>query len=340
MEVSVAWILAAVLRHRRSILGFSAVGLFLALIVILVRGPAYSVAFSFVPESGQEQGRGGLAGIAGQLGIPAGVLGESSQPPQFYADLLETREVLGPLASDSFTVDSGERGRVPLADFLGIHGGTGPVRTELTFETLRDKVVSTSVAARSTGVINVAVRTKSPTVSLAIAQRLIDGLNRFNREMRQSRATEERKFVESRLQEAHASLRAAEDDLQGFLQRNREFAKSPQLVFDQDRLQRAVSLQQQVVMGLAQQYEDARIREVRDTPVITLIERPILPALPAPRRRVSTLLLGTGFAFGLGTMLALAIEGWRRQRANEPDEQSYLTLADEWRRVRGTGKVH
>ncbi len=73
-------------------------------------------------------------------------------------------------------------------------------------------------------------------------------------------------------------MRAAEDTLEKFLQTNRQLENSPQLSFQRDRLQREAGRQQQMMLGLVQQYEDARIREVRDTPVITVIERPVLAA--------------------------------------------------------------
>src|SRR5207245_3853543 len=139
--------------------------------------------------------------------------------------------------------------------------------------------------------------TRSAWVSLGIADRLLAGLNQFNLSARQSQAAAERRFVEGRLEEARASLRAAEDALQRFLQANRQIANSPQLTFQRDRLDRDVTLQQQLVTGLVQQYEDARIREVRDTPVITVIERPAIAVRPDPLRRVMT--VGAGLFVSL-----------------------------------------
>jgi uncharacterized protein involved in exopolysaccharide biosynthesis len=182
--------------------------------------------------------------------------------------------------------------------------------------------------------VSVAVRTRDPQVSLVIANRLIDGLNRFNRTTRQSQATEEREFTEGRLNEARAKVRAAEDALQSFLQRNRQF-ESPQLAFERDRLQRELLFQQQIMTGLAQQYEEARIREVRDTPVITIVERPVLPAVPEPLHRARLLVLFVGMMVTLGALFALARAGWDRRRAEVPNDESYDLLASEWKVFRG-----
>lgn len=327
--VSFAWILAIMLVRRRLILALSGLGFLIALVFALLKQPTYTSSFSFAPQTGQDQSRSGLASLAGQFGLS--VVG-TAQSPQLYADLLSTREVLAPIADDSFTVATGDRRRVRLAQFLGVRDTDPRVAEELTLRTLRTRVIAASAATRTTGVVDVTVRTKSPTVSLEIAQRLVDGLNQFNLRTRKSQAAEERRFTEGRLEATKASLRSAEDALQRFLSANRQFTESPQLIFQRDRLQREVSLQQQVVMGLAQQYEDARIREVRDTPVITMIDRPTLPAIPDSRGRLVIIVLGTFVAFLLGVALVLMQEGWNRRRQDESGDPSYSLLASEWQR--------
>jgi uncharacterized protein involved in exopolysaccharide biosynthesis len=330
--VPLPWILAVLLRDRLLILAFAGVGIAIAIVLGLLKAPQYTAVFSFVPQSTQDQTRSGLATLAGQFGIPIGMIGGGTQPPQLYADLIKTREVLSRVARDS--VLTGEGTRIPLSAYLGVATKDSLTTMEQVVRVLRGRVIVANVESRATGAVTVRVKTRSPQVSLQIAHGLLDGLNQFNRVTRQSQAGEERRFTEGRLAAARASLRAAEDALQQFLQANRAFGNSPQLTFAQERLQREVSLHQQVVMGLAQLYEDARIREVRDTPVITLIERPTLPVLPDPRGRVRTLIVFTILFTALGTMVVLLREGWRRGRLTNAGDPSYAILATEWQRVR------
>jgi uncharacterized protein involved in exopolysaccharide biosynthesis len=332
--VPLPWILAVLLRDRRAILTFLSVGAAVSLLVALLQPRLYTASFSFLPQATSGQGTEGLAGLAGQLGFTLGAQGGTSQPPQLFADFLDTREVLAPVASDSVEAPGFGAKRVSLADFLGFSDPNGPVVLERTIQFLRRNVISTSVAARTTGVVSVRVRTASPTVSLAIAVRLLDGLNRINRQIRQVQASEERRFIEGRLEAARASLRAAEDALQKFLQANRQFGGSSQLSFQRDRIEREVALRQEVVIGLAQQSEGAGIREVRDTPAITIIEAPALPVLPDSRGRLRILAVGTMLAGLLGIMIVLVGEGWERGRLENGGDQSYAMLASEWRRFR------
>jgi uncharacterized protein involved in exopolysaccharide biosynthesis len=132
---------------------------------------------------------------------------------------------------------------------------------------------------------------------------VLRGVNRFNVETRKSQAAAERQFVEGQAVAAERALRTAEDRLQVFLQGNRAISNSPELAFEHDRLAREVTLRQQVYSSLLQNEEEARIREVRNTPVITVLEGPRLPVIPEPRGVVSK----TGVGIVLGGFIAVLI---------------------------------
>jgi uncharacterized protein involved in exopolysaccharide biosynthesis len=333
-SVSVLWILAVLVRERRLLLAFTTAGIILGLAIALLRQTTYTTTFSFLPQATQDQSRAGLVSLAGQFGISLSALGGAEQSPEIYADLLTRRGVLGPIAADSFPLGADSATRVPLATFLKVGAGAPSVVAEKILRALRKDVISTTVATRTTGMVTVRVRTESPYVSREIAERLLEGLNHFNLVTRQSQAREERRFTEGRLEAARASLRAAEDALQRFLQTNRQFAESPALTFQRDRLQREVLLQQQVVVSLAQQYEENRIREVRDTPVITIIETPNLAARPDPRLWALILLLGTVASLCVGVLIVISRDAWTSYRAIGRDPALAL-LSSEWKRIRG-----
>jgi uncharacterized protein involved in exopolysaccharide biosynthesis len=327
--VSLYWVLAMLLRRRRLILAMAALGGLAGLLVASLRPATYTSSFSFLPQSSQDPRSAGLASIAGQFGISLGALGATSTPPQLYADLIVTREVLGPIAQSS--VSSSDKRRVPLAAFLKVPAGPPALVLDNTIRTLRKRVVAATVASRTTGMVTVTARTRDPAVSFELAQRLLEGLNRFNLVTRQSQAHAERVFTEARYEAARASLRVAEDALQQFLQGNRQYENSPQLTFQRERLQRDVTLKQQLVTTLVQQYEDARIREVRDTPVITLIERAAMPVRADPRLRGLLLVVGASVGLALGCLFAV-LSGSGDRQAQDPAKE---LLAAEWSRARG-----
>jgi uncharacterized protein involved in exopolysaccharide biosynthesis len=293
----------------------------------------YTATASFIPQ-GNESTRGGLASLADQFGFSLSTGGQATSP-EFYARLVRSRVLIGKIVHDTFVVAEMENRRVPFLDLFEIKGKTAKIREDEGVKELTDAVGS--AAAKLTGVVDVSVQTPWPSVSVAIANELVDGVNQFNLRTRQGQAAAERKFVETRLALASSDLRAAEDRLEGFLRDNRQFAGSPQLTFQRDRLQRNVALLQQVFTGLTQSYEEVRIREVRDTPVITVVEAPTLPTRAEPRRRLLTTLLGGMVGALIGALLAYNDERMRRrQEEGDPEVDIFLaTLRDATRDVLG-----
>jgi uncharacterized protein involved in exopolysaccharide biosynthesis len=150
-----------------------------------------------------------------------------------------------------------------------------------------------------------------PTAALAqlVNERLLQGVNRFNLQTRQSQARAERRFAEDRLHAVRDDVRAVEDSLQQFLQRNRDFKNAPSLTFQHDRLQREVARRQQIYATLSELLEQARLDEVRDTPVITLVEAPYRPVRPDPRGLTFQLVLALAVGALAGAMLCFLLQG-------------------------------
>lgn len=275
----------------------------IALVPAVVTPVSYAASASF-GRQGADANRTGIATLAGQFGV-ALASGDQSQSPEFYANLLKSREVLGSVARDTFAVAELGGKRLAFFELFGIRETTSSRREEDGVKRLR-KIITIAVV-KTTGVVEFSVKTRWPSVSLAIVTSLLHGVDDFNQRARQSQAAAERNFVEGRLAVAGDDLRGAEDRLQGFLKANRQFASSPELVFEHDRLQRDVESRQQVVTSLTQSFEDARIREVRDTPLITVIDSPAVSTRPVPRGWIVRVLLGVlvggfvGFAWAFST---------------------------------------
>lgn len=266
-----------------------------------LRDRMYSSASSFMPEGRQSA----ASGLAAQFGLSLPGSG-GTDSPQFYADLLQSREILGATVTTAFTVPGTIPRPTTLVDLYRVEGATPALRREAAIDRL-SKMVDVSVSAR-TNVVTLRVKAASPQLAQQINQRLLTLLGDFNQRRRQSRAGEERRFAEARLAAVKGELRVAEDRLQSFLQSNRDYQNSPSLVFSYERLQADVSLLRQVVTTLQESAEQAKIEEVRDTPTVTLVESPNLPARPDPRGVLTFALIGIVLGTFLGMALALVRE--------------------------------
>ena len=280
----------------------------------------YLASASFYPQ-GSEALPSGVASLAGQFGssVPSG---SQSQTPELYVALLKSRVLLREIARDTFQIP--EMGPQPVAflDLFEIEGGTEKSREDDAVDLLTD-MVQASLGARNTRIVELSVATERPEVSLAIVAALVNEVNAYNQRTRQGQAGEERRFVEGRLALSGAELRQAEDRLEEFLSGNRQYLSSPELTFEFERLQREVDLRQQVFTSLTQALEDVRIREVRDTPVIVMIDPASVPTLPEPRGRLVFVLLGLtigGFIGVLTTLLPRTMAQLRKMDESEARE--------------------
>ena len=323
-EISLIRLLNIVLAYR-SLVVACALGLFtLTVVVSLLLPRTFTVESSFTPQSDRMPSN--LAGIAAQFGV-ALPSADASDSPDFYIELLSSRRILGETINTRYTfpTDTGEVTGT-LVDILGVEGETDGEREQKALRAFRGML--TAELDRPSGVITFEVETSNPELSSKIAQRLLDQLNQFNLESRQTQAGAERRFTERRLAEAKDELLETENRLQGFLEVNRDVGTSPLLRFRQERLEREVSIRQAVVTALAQNYEQARIDEVRDIPLITVVESPKAPAMPDSRMLLLRGLLALIAGSMLGAFIAFALVYIRASRTDTADE------LDEFRRLK------
>lgn len=251
----------------------------------------------FMPQANRTASSFG--GIAAQLGIEVPTA-EPAQSPQFYVELLRSRHFLS-RADGHYPTVAGDS--VSLREVLHI-GGRDSAVVALRVAARLDSRMSVFVAPR-TGVVSASVAMPDPMVAQAVMQHLLDLLDAFNVETRRSRAQAERIFTERRVSELRSDLRDAEDELELFLRTNRITQFSPELTFQRDRLLREVTLRSQVYAMMVQSYEQARIEEVRDTPVLTRLIGPTRPVRPS--RQSPVLAAGLGLTFGVLLVIGIAL---------------------------------
>ena len=277
-DLSLTGVAIVVLKARRTIVGLAVFGALIGLASGLLRDRTYLARVTFLPKGGEESASA-LALAASQFGVSL-AKGSADWWPAIYVEVLKSRPLLEPIVTDTFVVAEDNGRRSTLLDLLKVRGTTEAVRTARGIIALSRIIVVTE--DRKLGAARVSAATEWPSVSLALVEKLVDGVHRYNLATRRTLAAAERKFVEAQTDEAEQDLRRAEDELQSFLLRNRVFA-APELMFRRDRLQRAVSIRTQTYTSLLENRAQARLREVRNTPVITMIEAPRLPVLPEKR---------------------------------------------------------
>ncbi len=320
-QLSLIRLINLLLKRRRVIFLTTALAFVTTVVATLFTARSYSSSVSFVPQERAQS----IADLTGFL-PPQGFLlpRMSSQSSAFYADLLSSDELMRAAVVTNYEVRDESDGTIDtqlvassLIEHFEIEMDDPEASTERAVERLRDK--TTVHNDRETGVVRYSVTTRSPNLSRQIAERLFDLVSEFDLDRRQSQASAEGQFIAARMDSARTELRSSENRLENFLARNRNFTNSPALVFQRDRLQRDVSFNQQILGSLAEAFERARIEEVRNTPVLTVVDHARARRLPDSRRLPlkAVIAILAGITIGIGATLWL--EFMARSRVVEPD---------------------
>ena len=301
--------------RRKGILSTWLSALLLGVAAALLWPPRYAAVASFITElTSSSRLPSGLGNLATQFGVSLG--SDPLQSGRFYADLLLSRRVVervlqsyyslpGPVApSDSAT----------LLDLLGVKGRDSLERLQKGVKKLRG---ATSVdPAIRTNIVTLTVTARDPYLAAAVANRFVETVNEFNTRIRQSQAGRRRRFVEQQADSAERELRAAEDRLKSFYEQNRSWQQSPKLQYWLGQLQRQVDIEKEVYLTLRRDLETARIDEVNDLPLISVIDLAVPSRERKPKRSlivVASLLLG----LVLSSAYAYAAWYWERLRRLE-----------------------
>lgn len=275
----------------------------------------YSTEAEFMPQGARGQSQ--ISGLARQFGITIG--GDGGDVPQFYMDLIKSRSVLGEVAKKDYEMmtDSG----VFHGNLIKLFGGSRlKPREQGPFVVGKLKAQVDVKASPGTGVITLTVRALTAGLAAQIASNILIQINTFNLNRRQQQAGAERAFVEERQSEALSELRDAEGNLQSFLLQNRDFTRSPTLQIEYSRLTRTVEMRQSVYTALAAAYEQAKIEEVRDLPVITVLAPAEVPLIPESKRGVRKVIFALIKGLVLGAIFAFAMAGLAAATRGHPND--------------------
>src|SRR5437899_308376 len=331
-DISLVGALNTVLRRAPVVFGLPLVAALLTGLVTLVVPPTYTATTTFVPEvRSQNRLPAGLVGLAGQLGVSIGA--DPSQSPRFYGDVVRSRELLERTLLTRYRNPDGGAGAADSTTLLRILRVDGRTLADSLARGVKrlDELIAVRVDVQ-TSIVRVSVDTRDPGLAAAVANRVVEYLNEFNTHKRQSQARERRRFSEERVVAADSELRRAEEAVKTFYERNRGWQQAPELVFEETRLRRQVDIRQQIYLTLEREYETARIDEVNDTPVITVIDPAVAPEERShPQRR-----LLVAMALALGALMAIlwAFGAEYVDRLRHDPEAEYRELRSLTQRVR------
>ncbi len=263
------------------------------LFLLFLFKPSYESSIIILPEYGNKSaGSGGMSSLASLAGIN---LGEGT-PTEIYENLIFSETVIEDVVYKKYNTEEFPY-PVNLIEYFEIEADEdeNPAVAERimfinAYKELTESRVKTKIE-RTTRILTVSVKMPESKLAADVANSLVQSLDRYVRLKRKSYASEQRQYIEKRLEQINDSLRIAENRLKYFRDRNRIIIQSPTLMMEQNRLVRDVEIQQTIFIELTKQLELAKIDEIKDTPVINYREEARESVLPAGPRRALLFLI-------------------------------------------------
>ena len=277
------------------------------------RPPKYTASAKFLPSRNPEMTSrmGTLIGTSGRVESL-----ENNVTSEYYTELLTSSPFLERIVRRKFFSQKmgGE------ADLVSYYGDRIEKETELLNRVVDTVGKQLEVSThRTTKVITISYSTAEAELSAAIVNAFLDELIQYNQDIKDTKARQNREFIENQLEENRKLLKEAEVELAEFTSKNKKIA-TPNLEVELDRLKRNVKVQEEVFITLKKQVELAKIEEQEKKPVIEIIEKASVPLHKSnPRTKRNVILAGfvslfffIGLAFVLDYISKLT-----------PDEERY-----------------
>lgn len=298
--------------------------LLLGLLSTVLVPPVYRSHASFVANAsnpGKSPAASGNSAIGGLLSQFGGSLGgDPSESPNFYLELLVSRELLTRLLESRFpdprTPPRNDSAR--LIEILKLRPAEPGRRKELAVKQLT-KSIQGGLNPK-TNLVWFSTDAQFPELSSQMSNRLIALVSAFNRETRESRAKSKRVFLERRFDSAGVQLRLAEERLRFFYEQNRGLITAPSLRFEEQRLKREVDTSSDLYLNLQGQLEVARIDEINDAALITVIDTAVVPRKAQWPRYGALGIASIAVGLMLGLVFAgsaAVLEDWRNRHPEE-----------------------
>ena len=259
----------------------------IAVVVLLIIPNYYTAQVTILPSSGKSELLG-LFTLASQLGYSSGQNEPAFNIPQVIAKVMRS-QVIADMLSEKTYFSSRHNKKLTLAQVFDIKEND-PIRLKYYLYLAFNNAISINIDTKIK-TIDLAVQTSDPNISAQLANDIIEALNNYNKTYRINNAKLNREFVEKRLQETQQKLAMSENELKNFRERNRRIADSPLLQLRLQQLLRDQRVQEELYLILMKEYEMAKLQEVKDTPIIDIIEKAQPPVVKSGPRRLKTLLV-------------------------------------------------
>lgn len=273
--------------HRRLLASATLLAGVLAAAISLALPNQYTARVTILPDAQSNASAAGLSQLAASFGVTVGRVGNGLT--ELYPTMLTSDRILTPVIYQRLQTRSGDLRS--LVQFWDLDKVDSAQAYERALRRFRDKTLTVG-ADRGTLVVSIRVTLRDPSYAANVANAMVAQMDSFVGQFQRALAADRVRWIETRLTQVVADLERSEGTLKDFRMRNRLIASSPQLQLEEQQLMREVETNSAIYVELKRQIEIAKIDEVKNIPVIQVLDyaRPPLRKSYPPR---TAIVLGT-----------------------------------------------
>jgi uncharacterized protein involved in exopolysaccharide biosynthesis len=220
--------------------------------------------------------------------LPMGIVGEA-KGPQIFSSLIKSDTFFNDLSKTEITIaDSKEL----IGDYIksyrgGNSNGNAQLEKYRNYKFYLENMISVR-HDKLTGIVSVNIYSNSFEVSHQILQSTLNLLNKKLSQFSLNAKSSKKDFILNRITGIEDELKEVEEEYANFLSENQSILSSPTLTILKQRLERKISIKENILSQLATELEINKIEETRDNQVsLDIIEYPTMnPIKVAPSRSV------------------------------------------------------
>ena len=304
-EIDLLEVFLKIWKYKRFIIIFTLAVAIGSIIYALLAQPQYEAKVSLYKRTSEGQKPSRLQNLASQFGMGGALPGGSSQFS--IKDLLNSRRINKKILLQTWENEKfGEPKN--LIGYWEIEGETEKEKFESALKTIREKI-SVNID-EETQLVTITVLMPEPRLAANIGNYLTTLVENYVQNEQKTSTRQNLQYIEKRLETVKQELRKAEEELQLFEERNRQWQQSPVLRMEHSRLQRRVTIKQEVYLTLQQEREMAEIELVKETPVINVLDEAVSPVLRAKPKRKLIVIVGVFAGFFLSLLLVVIRYVW------------------------------
>jgi len=166
-----------------------------------------------------------------------------------------------------------------------------------------------TIYEHESGMITISVLMEDPTLASNIVNFISEWIQTYVSEEMSFKATKNREFIEQQLENAKSDLYKSEEELSDFMKTHPLSEEGPEDFTKRARLTRSIEVNTQVYITLRQQFELNKIEELKERPVLNILDTGDIPTEKSKPLRTLIVLSATFIAFFFSGFIMYCYDG-------------------------------